>query len=1045
MPRRPAPTVTLAWVALLTALLVLPGATGAPEPHTARVRADLAPSAATPERAPPIDPFGSAAPASEYSVVPSNGTVWSGDTKLLTGDLPVSAAYDAADGTIFESLEGSNGSEVVAVAPSSFSVEGDLPAAAGASGLVYLPGPSELLVAVDGALALVDPATDVVTARVAAPVAGGSPTGALLYAPTPNTALVSNPLSGAAQLVNLTSGRLVNVSVGFGVTDGAFDPGTGTFLLAGAAGGDVVAVSARNGSVVDRFPIPGNLTVNGVAVDPSTGAAYASAALCGSEGSGVVVEFDPGNGTTVATAGVGSDPTGVAFDPFSGLVLVADSGSESMYALDAATLAVRGVVGLPYPDATTGAVAWSVSPVPSLEAALVLGGPDRFAALVSLSNLSVLAAWDDGSDLGAVVADPAGNDFAVADTARDRVDFVNESTLATVASIALPESPRALVFDPVTATVWALLDGAPGVELLNGTTGTVAGSVNVPFAAAGAYDPLTNEILLAEPYLDALVRVNASSGRIVGTVAVGPDPTALTFDGLDRELYVSDSGAALISVLDASTDRVLANWTAVFRPGAMLFDAAWDRIEVASPTALVWLDPVSGVVEETFPLAGLTDLALAPEGSTAVALTGGPDAILIDESTGAFRSVEIGENLVATAWSTSGTFVATDQVGALRAVLADDAPLLAGVELHVAAPVVSAGSTVRFHATVASSSGTVSFGLTGVPGCTLGATGWVNCSVDLAGTYRAQLTATDGPVVRTATAVVWALPAPGSVPLEFVESGLTGGLAWSVTVGSAAEGTSASALLVLAVPPGAYSYAAYASSPAWSDLSGVASANAGGTAVALTFVRPEYPVGFSESGLAAGSLWSVTVPGVGAFSSGASAIGFAAPNGTYPFEVSGPADQPVTPRVGELVIDGNSSAVRVTFAPALTVALRASANPAPVNASMNFTAVTGGGSGPFTFTWSGLPPGCASENASAVPCTPSENGTFDVLVIVGDPIGVAASSNLTFQVVVPPPVGAAPAGARAGPGATTVFALATGGALAVLAYVLRRRPRSPPT
>ncbi len=65
---------------------------------------------------------------------------------------------------------------------------------------------------------------------------------------------------------------------------------------------------------------------------------------------------------------------------------------------------------------------------------------------------------------------------------------------------------------------------------------------------------------------------------------------------------------------------------------------------------------------------------------------------------------------------------------------------------------------------------------------------------------------------------------------------------------------------------------------------------------------------------------------------------------------------------------------------------------------------TSGGSGVYTFSWSELPPGCASKNTSALSCRSSATGSFSPNVTAEDTLGQSATAGTHFSVVSDPSV-----------------------------------------
>jgi len=93
-----------------------------------------------------------------------------------------------------------------------------------------------------------------------------------------------------------------------------------------------------------------------------------------------------------------------------------------------------------------------------------------------------------------------------------------------------------------------------------------------------------------------------------------------------------------------------------------------------------------------------------------------------------------------------------------------------------------------------------------------------------------------------------------------------------------------------------------------------------------------------------------------------------------------------------------SSNVNLTVHPDPSVTVRSSRASLDVGQLVNLGAYASGGTGPFSWSYEGLPLGCPSENAPDLSCRPSRPGSYTVEVIATDAVGVAARANVTLAV-----------------------------------------------
>ncbi len=184
---------------------------------------------------------------------------------------------------------------------------------------------------------------------------------------------------------------------------------------------------------------------------------------------------------------------------------------------------------------------------------------------------------------------------------------------------------------------------------------------------------------------------------------------------------------------------------------------------------------------------------------------------------------------------------------------------------------------------------------------------WVS-DVAWSGPYLYASTYGEG-IVRARFAAV-----PTAYPVAYTETGLPSGTSWSITLNGQTH-TTTSLTITFPEPNGTYAYSA---GPVWgytaSPMSGSVTVDGGAVnqTIAFTAVTPStYAVTFTESGLPAGAIWSVTLNGQ-SLSSTTSTITFNESNGTYAYGVSSSGWQP-SPGSGTLTVDGISVSEGIAF------------------------------------------------------------------------------------------------------------------------------------
>ncbi|MCL5984907.1 MAG: hypothetical protein M1143_05020 [Candidatus Thermoplasmatota archaeon] len=278
-----------------------------------------------------------------------------------------------------------------------------------------------------------------------------------------------------------------------------------------------------------------------------------------------------------------------------------------------------------------------------------------------------------------------------------------------------------------------------------------------------------------------------------------------------------------------------------------------------------------------------------------------------------------------TPWGTDGVvWGGNDSQGVLIPYFTQFALTNLSITSFAASPSpVPVGDTTNFTLTWRGATGAVSLAYAGLPpGCRTLNQSRLACAPTVTGNYlvRAFVNDTGGDSVSVTTLLtVTRAVLKSTYTVSFTESGLPVGTSWNVTFNGTAGSSATSNITFPNVVNNTTGYlftvgkvVDYTSSPSIGSVL----VNGANVTQAISFTRSSspsktnstYAVTFTESGLKAGTSWSVALKG-SASSSTTTTITFSEPNGTYAYTVRVPSGYTATPTSGSVTVSGK--AVRV--------------------------------------------------------------------------------------------------------------------------------------
>jgi YVTN family beta-propeller protein len=157
-----------------------------------------------------------------------------------------------------------------------------------------------------------------------------------------------------------------------------------------------------------------------------------------------------------------------------------------------------------------------------------------------------------GSGPAAIAVNPNTNTVYVANYSGSSVSVINGSTNSVTGTVNIGSGPSAIAVNSVTNLIYVANQTAGNVSVISGTTEAVRITVGTqPLAIT--VNPITNEIFVANYGSNTMSVITASTNTVAATVTTGSHPYAVAVNQVTNQVYVANSWANTVTQVDGAS------------------------------------------------------------------------------------------------------------------------------------------------------------------------------------------------------------------------------------------------------------------------------------------------------------------------------------------------------------------------------------------------------------------------------------------------------------------------------------------------------------
>jgi YVTN family beta-propeller protein len=177
-----------------------------------------------------------------------------------------------------------------------------------------------------------------------------------------------------------------------------------------------------------------------------------------------------------------------------------------------------------------------------------------------------------------------------------------------------------LVYDSADNKAWCSYDGPEqeSLAVIDGTTHSIVKRIRMPGATIPVWDAVSDRVYVSCQTTNSVAVVDANGDSIVTYIPVGACPMKLYINTRRHKMYVLNSDAGTVSIVNMTTNQVIKTVSVGGYPNAGYYCRSADKFYSAGPhDECVVIGGLSDTVIARIPVPGTEDLLCATGNETA--------------------------------------------------------------------------------------------------------------------------------------------------------------------------------------------------------------------------------------------------------------------------------------------------------------------------------------------------------------------------------------------------------------------------------------------